>query len=106
MAIGPIGATTYANQALPALASKQTNFQNRLDMQLTIAATALNNKEIEVAEVRPAEETHKIDPENQHQQAKSNQEEKENQEENGPKQFIEEEAEEQTPLSSHLDIKA
>lgn len=107
MAIGPIGAVTYANQAMPSLAAKQTNFQNRLDMQNTLAATALDNKENEVTEVRPAEETHKIDPENQHEKEKSNEEESENKEENTQKRLPEEDKDdEQTSQAPHLDIKA
>ncbi len=112
MAIGPIGAIAYANQATPSLATKQTNFQNRLDMQNTIAATALDDKEVEVTEVRPAEETYKIDPQNQHEKEKNQEQDAEEEKESSPKKpetkahYDDKKVTEDTPPSPHLDIKA
>ncbi|WP_331774885.1 hypothetical protein [Sulfurospirillum sp. 1612] len=112
MAIGPIGAITYANQATPSLATKQTNFQNRLDMQNTIAAAALDDKEVEVTEIRPTEETYKIDPQNQHEKEKNQEQDKEEEQESSPKNpetkahHDTQEVTEDVPPSPHLDIKA
>lgn len=67
MAVGPVGAVIYTNQNMNAAAVKQTDFQNRLDMQSAAAMTTSNDKSKEVREVRPTEETYKIDPEKEHQ---------------------------------------
>lgn len=74
MAISPVGAMIYTNQNMNAAAVKQTDFQNRLDMQSAAAMTSSNEKSKEVREVRPAEETYKIDPEKEHQKQKSEEE--------------------------------
>jgi hypothetical protein len=110
MAIGPIGSMVYTNQNMNAAAVKQTDFQNRLDMQNVAAAAATNEKDKEVREVRPAEEVYKIDPEKEHQKEK-------NEEETGAKEeeitrdtqhkrlkSSEEENEEESPPPPRLDI--
>ncbi|MCK9257690.1 MAG: hypothetical protein M0P02_06425 [Sulfurospirillaceae bacterium] len=74
MAVGPIGGMIYANQNMHLQATKQLDFQSRLEAQNSAAAAAVNEKEKEVQEVRPAEETYKIDPEKEHEQEKSDQE--------------------------------
>jgi hypothetical protein len=66
MAIGPIGAHIYVNQNMQIQASKQTDFQNKLDLQNIQAAAVANEKDKDVQEVRPPEETYKIDPEHEH----------------------------------------
>lgn len=74
MAIGPIGAHIYVNQNMQVAASKQTDFQNKLDLQNVQAAALANEKNKEVEEVRPAEETYKIDPEKEHEKEKNEEE--------------------------------
>lgn len=108
MAIGPIGAHIYVNQNMQVQASKQTDFQNKLDLQNVQAAAMANEKDKEVQEVRPPEETYKIDPEHEHEK------EKKEQEENAQKEQAEKEKKEEKPQEneqngdesfSHLDIK-
>ncbi|MBE0492320.1 MAG: hypothetical protein IBX44_08700 [Sulfurospirillum sp.] len=108
MAIGPIGAHIYVNQNMTALATKQAELQNRLDMQNAIASASANEKEEEVREVRPTEETYKIDPQREHEKQK-------NEEESGAKkeeitrdsQHKEHESAEEESIiqNGHLDIK-
>lgn len=74
MAIGPLGSVIHTNQNMAAVASKQNDFQNRVDMQNVIAGSLANEKGKEVREVRPTEETYKIDPEKEHQKQKSEEE--------------------------------
>ena len=74
MAIGPIGAMIYTNQNMNAAAVKQTDFQNRLDMQNVVAIASSNEEGKEVREVRPTEKTYKIDPEKEHQKEKNEEE--------------------------------
>ena len=70
MAITPLGGVIYANQNMQIPASKQIDFQNKLDLQNVMAAEVLNEKEKEIEEVRPTEESYKIDPENEHEKEK------------------------------------
>ena len=66
MAITPISNSIYVNQDAPVAASVQSDFQSKLDMQIAINAAAAAEKKKEVEEIRPTEETYKIDPENEH----------------------------------------
>jgi len=104
MAIGPVGAATYANQAMPVQATQQTSYQNRLDMQNALAASIADENKEEIEEVRPAEETYKIDPENEHEKEKSKEEQSFQERE---KKEEEESSQEDgdLPKTSHLDIK-
>ncbi|NLC28169.1 MAG: hypothetical protein GX780_05290 [Campylobacteraceae bacterium] len=74
MAIGPVGGMIFANQNMHLQAMKQLDFQARLDAQNSAAATATNEKSKEIEAVRPTEETHKIDPEKEHEQGKKDRE--------------------------------
>ena len=74
MAITPVGGMIYANQNMQAAATKQTDFQARLDAQNLAATESANAKDKEVREIRPTEETYKIDPEKEHQKEKSDEE--------------------------------
>ena len=80
MAVSPIGNTIHINQNMPIAAAKQTDFQNRLEMQSAVATTAATKEEKEVEEVRPTEEAYKIDPEKEHEKKKNEQEAKEEEE--------------------------
>lgn len=108
MPVGSIGSVIYTNQMIPVQASKQTEVQNAIQMQSAIAAAMQNEKEDEVQDVRPAEETYKIDPEKEHERQKREEEsgatEEEYKRENKePKEH----AEEEIPLHvGLLDIKA
>ena len=76
MAIGPIGAINYANQAMPAQTKIQANFQNRLDMQSSVAASIQEADKKEIEDIRPSEESYKIDPENEHEKKRREAEQK------------------------------
>ncbi|DAB34065.1 MAG TPA: hypothetical protein CFH82_07155 [Sulfurospirillum sp. UBA12182] len=108
MAIGPIGAHIYVNQNMQVQASKQTDFQNRLEMQNLQAAAVANEKNKEVTEVRPTEETYKIDPENEHEKQKREEESGAKEEEttkDTKHKHLKESDEEEPPAIGHLDIK-
>jgi hypothetical protein len=103
MAIGPIGAIAYANQATPASTKVQSNFQNRLDMQNGAAMALQDADKQEIQDVRPAEETYKIDPEHEHEKEKKEQEQKEQEKEQQKKALKKDEEDDMS--SHHLDIK-
>jgi len=106
MAVGPVGAVIYTNQNMNAAAVKQTDFQNRLDMQSVAAMTSSNEKNKEVREVRPTEETYKIDPEKEHQKQKSEEESGAKEEEttkDTKHKHLKENDDDEIP-TSHLDI--
>ncbi len=106
MPVGPIGSVIYANQMIPVQASKQTELQNALEMQSIVAAALQNEKEDEVQEIRPAEESYKIDPEKEHERQKNEEEEGATQEEY-KRDEKERKEEEKKPLHvGLLDIKA
>ena len=92
MAISPLGSVIYTNQSVTAVATKQTAVQNRNEMQSVMASAIANEKEEVVKEVRPTEETYKIDPEKEHQKQK-------NEEESGAKE------EETTKDTKHKHLK-
>ncbi len=106
MPVGPVGNVIYANQMIPVQASKQTELQNALEMQSIVAAALQNEKEDEVQEIRPAEESYKIDPEKEHERQKNEEEEGATQEEY-KRDEKERKEEEKKPLHvGLLDIKA
>lgn len=105
MAIGPIGNTIYANQLMHLQATKQGEYQNRVDMQNAAAAELANEKEEDIQEVRPTEETYEIDPEKEHER-KRREEEAREQEKKEALLNSEDEDEEVLSKSGHLDIKA
>ncbi len=86
MAVGPIGSVIYANQMMPAQAAKQMEYQNSVQMQSELAAAMAGGKDEEVQEVRPAEETYKIDPENEHQKQRNDEEQKEGEQKESKKE--------------------
>ncbi|WP_024955058.1 hypothetical protein [Sulfurospirillum arcachonense] len=108
MAVSPIGGAIYTNQNMNAAAVKQTDFQNRIDMQNVAASAATNEKGKEVREIRPTEETYKIDPEKEHEKEK-------NEEETGAKEEqitrdtkhkrLKKSDDDETPPTSLLDIR-
>ena len=105
MAIGSIGAVAYANQAMPAQTKMQSNFQNRLDVQSGAATAIQDADKKEIEDVRPAEETYKIDPEHEHEKKRKEKEQKQS-EENFPKEDAEQEEDDSEIVTPHhLDIK-
>ncbi len=109
MSISPVGGVIYANQNMQIPASKQIDFQNRLDLQNSVAAQILNEKEEEIAEVRPTEETYRIDPEKEHEREKNDESTGEKEEENKfikqNKNSIKKDKIQEIKSTHHLDIK-
>ncbi len=98
--IGPVVNAIYTNQQTPAVASEKNALQNRFELQNLAAAESVNAKTKEIQEVRPTEESHKVDEDREHtkQEAESqNQKEREKEEQ--------EEKEKQLPPLHRLDIK-
>ncbi len=62
MAIGPIGSAIFTNQMTASAASVQNAHNNRVDVQNVAAQAAANEKDEKVLEVRPTEESERIDP--------------------------------------------
>jgi len=98
MAIGPIGSAIYVNQQRAAVASEQTAQQNKFDLQNLAAAAIANDKEKEVAEGRPTEETGETNED-----AERKKREEEENEKN--KDHKDDEKEEKSPPLHQLDIK-
>lgn len=101
MAVGLIGNAIYVNQQTPSVASVQNAHNNRVDFQNMVAQSVVQEKEQEVAEIRPAEENHEVDPDREHQKNEADQESTRNKREKEPH---DEEAKNQKPLHI-LDIK-
>lgn len=102
MAVGLVGNTIYVNQQTVAATSLQNAHNNRIEFQNMAAQAAAQEKEKEVIEVRPAEETHKIDPDREHQKDNADRE----QEARSQKDKKELQEEEEPSSSRHiLDIK-
>lgn len=74
MSISPLGNIHFINQNAPVASAVNANTQARFDLQNAMAAELANEKNEEVAELRPAEETYKIDPEHEHERQKREQE--------------------------------
>ena len=104
MSVGGIGNVVLVNQMTPAVTPLQGNQYTRFDLQNIAAQAAVQEKEKEVEEVRPAEEMHEVDPDREH-----TQEEADEETENLPKKkghVIAEDEEEQEDIPVHLlDIK-
>lgn len=106
MPVGPIGSVIYANQLMTLQASKQGDYQNRVDMQNAAAVAMLNEKEDEVQEVRPAEEVYRIDPENEHEKEKNDEESGAKEEQIRQEKHEHKDEEEEPPHLGLLDVKA
>lgn len=110
--IGSIGNVIYANQMIPTQAAKQMDYLNSVQMQSAIAEVMQNEKEEVVEDVRPAEETYKIDPEHEHEHQRRDEESGASEEQMKQKEELiehhasEKEEEESIVHEGHLDIKA
>lgn len=98
--ITPVAGSIYVNQNTSAAANVQSDFQAKLELQSLAAASLANEKNKEIEEIRPTEETYKIDPQNEHekQSAKEEQSNLEN------KKNSDEEDEETLPDEHKLNI--
>lgn len=106
MPVGPVGNVIYSNQLMHLQASKQIDYQNSIELQNVVAAATLNEKENEVGEVRPAEETYKIDPEKEHNRQEKDEESGATQEQMKQEKHEHEEDEEAPLHVGLLDVKA
>ena len=108
--IGSIGNVIYANQMIPVQAGKQMDYLNSVQMQSALAEAMQNEKEEVIEEVRPAEESYKIDPENEHERQKHDEEsgttEEQMKQEEHEAHLVEEEEEVPAVHDGHLDVKA
>ena len=114
MAVTPLGNTIFINQNVNMVSNKVADVQNRFDLQNLAAASLANDEKQEVSEVRPTEETYKIDPENEHEKQKGKQEQGEFASEQKGENSDDEDSEEHvaandfpqaSPVFQHLDLK-
>ena len=76
MPVTPIGNTIFINQNMNVVANKQAEVQNRFDLQNLAAMALQEDASEEITQVRPTEETYKIDPEHEHEKKKNNERER------------------------------
>jgi len=76
MAIGPIGNTIYVNQQMASVASEKNALLNRFELQTLAAASASQETQKEIQEVRPTEENQGVDPDREHTKEQAEQEER------------------------------
>ena len=74
MAVTPLGNTNFINQNAPVVSQVHANQQARFDMQALMASELATQQNEEIKEVRPMEESYKIDPEKEHERQKNEQE--------------------------------
>jgi len=74
MAVSPIGGAVLVNQMTPAVTSVQGGQYTRFELQNIAAQAAVNEKQKEVEELRPAEENHAVDPDREHQRQEADEE--------------------------------
>nr|WP_315520386.1 hypothetical protein [uncultured Campylobacter sp.] len=112
MAVTPLGNSNFINQNAPVVSQVHANQQARFDMQALMASELATQQNEEIKEVRPMEESYKIDPEKEHERQKSEEEasEFENEEQNAKakhEEALEDEldSEEESEEPHVLDIK-
>ena len=66
MAVTPLGNSNFINQNAPVVSQVHANQQARFDMQSLMAAELASQQSEEIKDVRPMEESYKIDPEKEH----------------------------------------
>jgi len=74
MSVGAIGGAILVNQMTPAVTSVQGGQYTRFELQNLAAQAAVQEKQKEVEEVRPTEETQAIDPDREHQRQEADEE--------------------------------
>ncbi|MFA5233505.1 MAG: hypothetical protein WC390_03820 [Sulfurimonas sp.] len=102
MAVGLVGNAIYVNQQTASVSSLVNAHNNRVDFQNMAAQVAAQEKEKEVIEVRPTEENHGINPDNEHEKNEADQETARNEKH---KKSEEDEEKEIYPPLHILDIK-
>jgi hypothetical protein len=74
MSVGAIGNAVLVNQMTPAFTSVQGGQYTRFELQNLAAQAAVQEKQKEVEEIRPAEENQAIDPDREHQRQEADEE--------------------------------
>jgi hypothetical protein len=74
MSVGAIGSAVLVNQMTPAVTSVQGGQYTRFELQNLAAQAAVQEKQKEVEEIRPAEENQAIDPDREHQRQEADEE--------------------------------
>ena len=74
MAVTPLGNSNFINQNAPVVSQVHANQQARFEMQSLMTSELATQKNEEIKEVRPMEESYKIDPEKEHERQKSEEE--------------------------------
>ena len=79
MAVSPLTNIVFINQNMHVAAGVQSTQFNRYDLQNLVAGALVNEKEKVVEDIRPIEESYKVDPdrEHEHQKAKDQENERE-----------------------------
>lgn len=107
MELTPIGNANFINQNAPVASTTHANHQARFDLQNAMAAQIASDENIQVTELRPTEETYKIDPENEHEKQKNDEEQSEQNHHKMASSNDDEQDEQisQVESHSHIDIK-
>lgn len=79
--ITPLGAVTYVNQNTQSGSIQHANAQQRLDFAAVVNEEMMRQEEQKVKEVRPTEESAKINPDEEREQPQDEEEDEEEQEE-------------------------
>ena len=111
MAVTPLGNSNFINQNAPVVSQVHANQQARFDIQALMASELATQQNEEIKEVRPMEESYKIDPEKEHERQKNEQEagEFEHEEQNAKAKYeenLEDEKDDESDIEEHhmLDI--
>ncbi len=100
MAVSPLGNITYINQNMQSSSIQHANAQQRMDFQALVNLQEMDEKQQEIEEVRPAEETDALNEDREKEKEEFHSQEQE-------EEAQESEQEEEVKSSSHiLDIKA
>jgi len=82
MAVTPLGNTIFINQNANFVSHRAAEVQNRFDLQAAVAASITEDERGEIEQIRPTEETYKIDPQNEQEGQKHQQDSKKQNKEN------------------------
>ena len=74
MAVTPLGNSNFINQNAPVVSQVHANQQARFEMQSLMTSELATQQNEEIKEVRPMEESYKLDPEKEHKRQKNEQE--------------------------------
>ncbi|MBR8462235.1 hypothetical protein KDE12_05105 [Campylobacter sp. faydin G-105] len=75
MSVSPLGNSTFINQNAPVASAVQSNHQARFDLQSAMTEQIAQEKDKQITQLRPTEETYKIDPQHEHEKKKQEQQE-------------------------------